>query len=415
MAFPWNRGDGQNQTAPADARRRARGRRARQEEARVERSRSSREQRHERVAWGVGAGLLLIVLGIVVFGFYREFYRPPRVWAGSVRGQEFKMGDLVERIRVLQGLTGQVDLSREPFEYLRNLINAEVLRQAAPSLGFSLTDEDIDQVIKAQFYPTVPDGQDSDPGQLDEEFRNNYQIFLARTGLAEEDFRVIVGEQLALQQLGLMLGRTIPETAQQVEVEWIRSEIEGRIDVGAVRARLGSGEEGSGEEFAKVAGEVGVSAGYADQTGYVGWVPQGAFPELDPALFGDEERDRPPLEVGQISGPIFTQEGIFIVRLITGPTEREFSDQMRTKLNIELVTKWQSDQQVRGADEGWLRMNFNSDLYSWVADQVRLSAPRGEIPGQQGAPGQGQPGGQGAPGGGGFPGGQRQTSGRGIR
>ena len=407
MAFPWNRGDGQNQTAPADARRRARGRRARQEEARVERSRSSREQRHERVAWGVGAGLLLIVLGIVVFGFYREFYRPPRVWAGSVRGQEFKMGDLVERIRVLQGLTGQVDLSREPFEYLRNLINAEVLRQAAPSLGFSLTDEDIDQVIKAQFYPTVPDGQDSDPGQLDEEFRNNYQIFLARTGLAEEDFRVIVGEQLALQQLGLMLGRTIPETAQQVEVEWIRSEIEGRIDVGAVRARLGSGEEGSGEEFAKVAGEVGVSAGYADQTGYVGWVPQGAFPELDPALFGDEERDRPPLEVGQISGPIFTQEGIFIVRLITGPTEREFSDQMRTKLNIELVTKWQSDQQVRGADEGWLRMNFNSDLYSWVADQVRLSAPRGEIPGQQGAPGQGQPGGQGAPGGGGFPGGQR--------
>ena len=406
MAFPWNRGDGQDQTAPADARRRARGRRARQEEARVESSRSTREQRHERLAWGIGAGLLVLVIGIVVFGFYQEFYRPPRVWAGSVRDQEFKMGDLVERIRVLQGLSGQVDLSTVPFEYLRDLLNAEVLRQAAPNLGFRLTDEDIDGVIKAQFYPFVPEGQESDPGQLDQEFQNNYQIFLARTGLADTDFRVIVREQLALQQLGLMLGRSIPETTGQVEVEWIRSEIEGRIDVGAVRARLGSEKTGDGEEFAKVAGEVGVPGGFADQTGYVGWVPKGAFPDLDGALFGDEERDLPPLEVGEISGPIFTQDGIYIVHLLTGPTDREFSNQMRNKLNIELVTKWQTDQQLRGANEGWLRMNFNSKWYAWVADQVRLSAPR-VAPGQQGAPGQGPPGSQGAPGGQGFPGGQR--------
>ena len=400
MAFPWNRGDGQDQTAPADARRRARGRRARQEAARVESSRSTREKRHERLAWGIGAGLLVLVIGIVVFGFYQEFYRPPRVWAGSVRDQEFKMGDLVERIRVLQGLSGQVDLSTVPFEYLRDLLNAEVLRQAAPNLGFRLADEDIDGVIKAQFYPSVPEGQESDPGQLDQEFRNNYQIFLARTGLAAADFRVIVQEQLALQQLGLMLGRTIPETTEQAEVEWIRSEIEGRIDVGAIRARLGSEKTGGGEEFVKVAGEVGIPAGFADRTGYVGWVPEGAFPELDGALFGDEERDIPPLEVGEISGPIFTQDGIYIVRLLTGPTDREFSNQMRNKLNIELVTKWQTNEQIRGANEGWLRMNFNSKWYAWVADQVRLSAPR-VAPGQQGASGQGAPGGQG------FPGGQR--------
>ena len=398
MAFPWNRGDGQDQTAPADARRRARGRRARQEEARAESSRSTREKRHEKLAWGIGSGLLVLVIGIVVFGFYQEFYRPPRVWAGSVRDQEFKMGDLVERIRVLQGLSGQVDLSTVPFEYLRDLLNAEVLRQAAPDLGFRLTDEDIDGVIKSQFYPSVPERQESDPGQLDQEFQNNYQIFLARTGLADADFRVIVQEQVALQQLGLMLGRTIPETTEQVEVEWIRTEIEGRIDVGAVRARLGTEKTGGGEDFIKVAGEVGVPAGFADRTGYVGWVPKGAFPELDGALFGDEERDIPPLEVGEISGPIFTQNGIYIVRLLTGPTDRDFSNQMRNKLNVELVTKWQTDEQIRGANAGWLRMNFNSKWYAWVADQVRLSAPRGN-PGQQGAPGQGAPGGQGFPGG----------------
>ncbi|HAI09472.1 MAG TPA: hypothetical protein DCM17_09110 [Dehalococcoidia bacterium] len=408
MAFPWNRGDAQDQIAPAQARRRARGRRARQEEAQTERTNLTSDQRHQRVAWGVGAGLLVLVLGIVVFGFYNEFYKPPRVWAGSVRDQEFKMGDLVERIRVLQGLSGKVDLSTVPFEYLRNLINAEVLRQAAPGLGFSLTDDDVNQVLRAQFYPQVPEGQQSNPGQLEEEFQNSYNIFLARTSLTDAEFRVIVKEQLALQQLGMMLGRTIPETAPHVEVEWIRADSDGRSDVAAVRRRLGDGQGVGGENFAKVASEVGTSAGFADQQGYVGWVPKGAFPDLDDALFGDDERDRPPLAIGEISGPLFTQDGVYIARILSGPEDREFTFQMHNKLNGELVTKWQNDEQAKGADEGWLRMNFNSKLYSWVADQVALSAPR-VAPGQQGAPpGPGSQGGlQGLPGGQGFPGGQR--------
>ena len=219
---------------------------------------------------------------------------------------------------------------------------------------------------------------------------------------------MIVKEQLALQQLAQMLSRTIPETVEHVEVEWIRADIDGRSDVAAVRRRLG-GEAGvGGEDFAKVASEVGVSAGFADQQGYVGWVPKGAFPNLDDALFSDAADDKESLPVGEISGPLYTQDGVYIVRKLSGPEDRGFTLQMRSKLNGELVTKWQNDEQAKGADEGWLKMNFNSKWYSWVADQVALSAPR-VAPGQQGAPpGQGGPGGlQGAPGGQGFPGGQR--------
>jgi len=406
MAFPWNRGDAQNQTAPADARRRARGRRARQEETKVEQTNLTRDQRHQRVAWGVGAGLLILVLGIVAFGFYNEFYRPPRVWAGSVRDQEFKMGDLVERIRVLQGLSGQVDLSTVPFEYLRNLINAEVLRQAAPELGFDLSDEVIEEAIRLQFYPTVPDGQESNPGQLEEEYQNSYNIFLARTSLTDKEFRVIVQEQLALQQLRFKLAQDIPATTESVEVEWIRSDIDGRVDVAAVRRRLGGEEAGDGENFSRVAGEVGTSAGFADQSGYVGWVPKGAFPDLDDAFFGNEERGIEALAVGEISGPLYTQDGVYIVHMLTGPTDWQIANRMGAKMIIELVNKWQNDQQAKGSKEGWLKMNFNSKWYSWVADQVALSATR-VAPGQQGAPGQGFPGGQGQPGGQGFPGGQR--------
>ena len=73
---------------------------------------------------GLGTALVAVVFGVVAFGYYREFYRPPRVWAGSVNNVEFTMGDLVQRIRVLQGVNryqgGQVNLGIVPFEYLQD-------------------------------------------------------------------------------------------------------------------------------------------------------------------------------------------------------------------------------------------------------------------------------------------------------
>ena len=173
MAFPWNRSTGAEQVAPAEGRRRSRSRRTRQREARNEPARLTRERRHQRAAFTIGIFLLLVVFGVVSFGYYQEFYKPPRVWAGSVRDVEFTMGDLVQRIRVLQGVSGRVDLSIVPFEYLSNLLDAEVLRQASPGLGISITDEDIDNALKEQFYPAAPAGQQTVPGQLDDEFRNS--------------------------------------------------------------------------------------------------------------------------------------------------------------------------------------------------------------------------------------------------
>ena len=385
MAFPWNRSNAPTGVTPAAGRRRGRARRARQAEVRAEPARLTREKRHQRLAIGVGSSLLLLVFGVVSFGFWQEFYHPPRVWAGSVRDVEFTMGDLVQRIRVLQGLSGRVDLSTVPFEYLKNLLDAEVLRQSAPGLGINLTDEDIEAALRGSFYPTPPAGQESDPGQLDEEFRNNYQIFLARTSLTDADYRIILEERLLLRQLTGLLGLSIQDPQEQVEIEWIRLDLQGNVDAAAVRRRLGD-EDSPGEDFGKVAGEVSQPGQFSNEVGYVGWVPRLAFPGLDRILYGDEEGDREPLGVGEISLPLFTQDGIYIIHKLSGPTEKELSGLMRFKLNTELVVNWQNEQQLAGSEAGWLRMNFNSRLYSWVADQVQLSAlrtPQGQGPGSR--------------------------------
>lgn len=346
-----------------------------------------RRQRRRRY-WSIGIGvfLLAVIFGVVVFGYYREFYRPPRVWAGSVNNVEFTMGDLVQRIRVLQGVNryqgGRVDLSRVPFEYLQNLINAEILRQKAPELGVKPTEEVIEAALRRQFQPTVPEGQEVDPGQLEREFQNTYQTFLTATGLADSEYRVILEEDLTRAGLSAMLSQEIESPQVQVEVRWIRMPIDpaetGTSDLqpDQVAKRL------EVEDFATVAREVSRSAGYADPSGYVGWVPRGAFPELDPLLYGDAELGRIALSPGEVSPPEYVQDGIYIVEKLSGPESRGIDDRMGIKLTLELTQKWQDEALQDGTSGGTVKMNFNSSLYEWVADQVFITTPRVPAPGQ---------------------------------
>ncbi len=339
-----------------------------------------RERRRRLWSIGLGVSLLLVIFGVVIFGYYWEFFRPPRVWAGSVNNVEFKMGDLVQRIRVLQGVNryegGRVDLSTVPFEYLQNLVNAEILRQSAPGLGIDPEDVAIENDLRRRFTPVVPEGQEVDSGQLEREFQNNYQTFLTATGLTDSEYRIIVEEEITEFGLFLLMGQEIESPQQHVEVRWIRLPIN-PSETGAsgllpdqVVQRL------EVEPFETVAREVSISAGYAGPSGYVGWVPEGAFPDLDPILYGDEELGTAALNPGEVSRPFYAPDGIFIVEKLAGPEEREVADQMRVKLALELSNNWKDQALQQGTGDGSVKMNFNSRLYEWVADQVFVTAPR---------------------------------------
>ena len=397
---------------PEGRRRRRRRREAAEADARQP-SRPGLERRRQRIAIIIGAALILVVLAIVGVGYYVEFYRPPRVMAGEVRDVRFTMGDLVDRIRVLQGVNryqgGRVDLSTIPFEYLQDMVHSEILRQAAPGLGFSVTEADVDEELRRRFRPVPPEGQEVDPGQLDQEYENALATFLTATRLSEDEYRVLVEEDLLRERLAVYIDAGIPETMQQVEVGWIRLEQDGPVAPQDVRDRL------EREDFAAVAGEVNVGAGVSNAEGYVGWVPQEAFPDLDDTLFGNPKREWEPLPVGEISDPVYTQTGVYIVQMISGPEERSLRGvfslmemdgaewdsltqeerqalskelQIRGRLAQQRVDQWFDDQLSRGTQEKWARIKFDSDLYAWVADQVQLSAPR--IP--QGPPQSGGPG-----------------------
>jgi len=336
------------------------------------------QRRQRRIGFGIGSVLILTIIGVVLLGYYQEFYRPPRVWAGSVRNVEFTMGDLVARIRVLQGVNryqgGQVNLSRVPFEYLQNLVNAEILRQRSPVLGIQIQDDDIEQELRRQFLPTADPGEETDPGQLESEFRNSYGGYLTATGLSDADFRVIVEEQLAQRALALSLAQEIEPIQPHVEVQWIQIPMDGEILIDDVAQRLAN------EDFTRVAQELNSANQFADPNGYVGWVPKGAFPDLDDYLYGNEEDEIAALKPGLVSGPIFTADAHYLLKVLAAAEDRELNNTMGQKLLQENVLLWQREALVAGTTAGTVRMNFNSRLYDWVTNQVFITAPRIDRP-----------------------------------
>ncbi len=380
MPFPWlrwfgsaNRGRGGRRRS-LRAQRQVRGENGSPQEA----PEIVADRRQRRFGFGIGTAFLFVIVGVVAFGYYQEFYKPPRVWAGSVRNIEFSMGDLVQRIRVLQGVNryqgGQVNLGTAPFEYLQNLVNAEILRQQAPLLGINFTDEDIGQELRRQFVPTADPGQETDPGQLEREFRDNYLTYLTATGLSDGEFRIIVEEQLTLRALAGLLSREIEDRQQQVEIQWIQLSLDSDILPNDVAQRL------ENEDFTRIAQELNMPSQYAGPDGYVGWVPRGAFPDLDDAIFGNGEEGIQSLAAGTFSEPIFSNDGFFLVKVLSGAEERELEVEMFLKLTMEMVESWQRDALESGTSQGFVRMNFNSRFYEWVTDQVIITAPRVDRP-----------------------------------
>ena len=226
-----------------------------------------------------------------------------------------------------------------------------------------------------RFRPEPAPGQEVDDAQLDAEYRSDYIAFLTQVNLDDGDYRRIVEERLQQRELFTRMLATLPAETPQVELQAIGIGINSDAAPEAVRERLQLGED-----FAAVAREINGS------DGNIGWVPEGAFPEFDPYLFGavDEdsgERSDPLLAPGEVSDPIYADETIFLIQIAGGPETRAVAPPMQFQLAGALVQEWKDDQLAQGSEEGWVKINFDSNRYAWVTDQVRIHrAPRYALP-----------------------------------
>ena len=69
-------------------------------------------------------------------------------------------------------------------------------------------------------------------------------------------------------------------------------------------------------------------------------------------------------------------DGIFLIIQVVNREMHAISEQMHHMLLRTTVERWLTNKWLEAVDRDNLEINFNSDLYAWVAKQVKQSRAR---------------------------------------
>ena len=305
----------------------------------------------------------MVVVGVLVYGYYSSYVAPARAVAAYVGNATITMGDVVKRMRALQAMGAYSDprsAASAPQETLISLVESEMAYQAALKKGVTATDLEVSYAIQSYFYPTPEEGEEVDPAALEREYEENYGAFLNASGLSDGEFRHMTRRSIVADKISSQLAEAIPNQANHVEVYWILI-LFGENYQGA-RQML---EEG--EDFATVCQQYNTDASYADENCYVGWVPEGAFPDLDETLFS--------IEHDTVSAPVSTTDGTYFIKVVGGPEVRDISETMRHKLELEAYGSWVDDLWDEYRANNAIRLIYNSERDAWAREQLKISEP----------------------------------------
>jgi foldase protein PrsA len=321
-------------------------------------SRRQREERQRRlILLGAGA-VLLLVLGILGFGYYETKFLKPASPVAVVNGVSLRT-DEYQRIVIFQRFTldqylqyletqlSQIDTSDEteaavaslfqqelaqlelqraqiPSQALETMIEEELIRQGAQERGITISEEEIDRAIEESYgyqrepiTPTITVTEPITPTPTlplvtKEEFEQAYEQYLAalaKAGVSERFFREMVRQDLLRSKMWEVMGREVPTSEEQVRVRRIVLETE--EEAKTVRERLEAGED-----FTTLAQEFSIDEATKEKGGDVGWM---TFDERDIAFSAMAFR----LEVGEISQVIETVRGYEILKLEEKDEDRE--------------------------------------------------------------------------------------------
>ena len=299
------------------------------------------------------AALALLLVGVLAVGWYVGSFQPPRRVIAEVNGEPVRVRDLVAYTR-LEGFptgfysTATVATARN--SYIRD----RILRLRASTLGVTVTAADVEESIAIRFEPP-PGPEEPRAVVLSEEGRELLAGFLDNENLdvREADYRSWIEGGLLVGAVSDHFAAELPEAVEQVFVHWI-------IASDSVNAQAAFDRVEAGEEFASVAADLNVELALAGETGEVGWVPRGAFPEFDILLFD------PDLELGGAIGPLVTTVGSIVIRVTDGPSEQPLEDEMRVLVSQSSLQEWmdgQTDELVDVSD-------LSIDDALWVLDRV---------------------------------------------
>lgn len=376
---------------------------------RRQQSRWAREQRQQRIALGFVIATVVLVIGILFFGIWREILSRPGQAVARVGARSLTLGSLAEEITYRANLLDrQIELAQRQVLEARSaaandptlsflsqyaeqqlqqlqlqrfqisdgqgmveeLIQRELIKQEATKRGIAVTTGDIDAEIVRQFQPQ-PSSSDIDattaatdtvalppapsPTPIPPDaWRANYQQTLTQYGLSEANFRRFTIEPLVWRtRLEEILTANVPTTTEQVRARHIL--LPTQADAADVLALLREAPN----SFADIAKVRSTDESNKDEGGDLGWFGRGVMaPEFEVAAFTTA--------AGQITGVISTTFGFHIIKVEERDANRPLTESELANSKAQAFNEWLQTA-ILSAD---VTRYFDSDKQNWLNKQI---------------------------------------------
>ena len=350
-------------------------------------SRREKERRQRLILVGIAAVIGCLIVGILAYGFYVEQIVKPSEPLAVVNGVRIstetyekrvlhqRMGIdratqelLIQRaqfdpeeeqdqflLQIIDQQLSQLSLQRSQVNgegFVDELIQEELIRQAAEEQGVAVSSEEIDRRIEEYFgyegdlptpVPSPPTEAITGTAELtptvaptpmtSERFDELYSEYLTglqeTIGMSEAEYREMVRAELLREKMENLVAEQVPTTELQIRARHIL--LDSRAEAEVVLKNL---EEG--EDFATLAEELSKDPGSAELGGDLGWFARGQMvPEFEEVAFS--------LEPGEFSGVVETPFGVHIILVEERDEDRELDAAMLNQRMTEAFQTWLFD------------------------------------------------------------------------
>ncbi|MBI4768437.1 MAG: peptidylprolyl isomerase [Deltaproteobacteria bacterium] len=391
------------------------------------------------------AGFVLVVVLIIGIPYYLKVLAPRYQTLLQVGKTTFNTQDLIKRLRLnpagQEG--GQLETATQ---LLQEMMHLELIRQEALKQKIVIPEKILNQEIQRRVMASA---------SPEEKFEDRYGSMLRRAGLKEKEFRTWVeldiyrgllfqnflekiprkaehidllaiitppGNKAEMIRTGLQKGQDFNRLAAENsidlesarkggEIGWMPKGVDemmtpGQIQGLGILAKTRSEAEKireqvlSGKNFAELARTYSLDRETGERGGQTGWVSAGfqegkAYAaevyELNPGevsppvstpegfwiikliektprgkVIDDIAFNLPP---GQVSPPLNTVKGIYFLK-IKGKELHPLSEDHRAKLANKTFSDWQAELAKKGAAEGWIKWDWGSEIFNWVVTHL---------------------------------------------
>ncbi|MFL2761415.1 MAG: hypothetical protein ACJ0A3_00530 [Dehalococcoidia bacterium] len=322
--------------------------------------------------------VILFIAGFIIWQeFSTKFIAPPKETMIQVNERSFSRGDLVKLVRAqfkeaeLYGTP--FNMGSDVFLALQELRDNEMLRVLSPELEISVTEAEIDEKIWLTFAPDDDSSKGKTDAQVRREFNEELGKYLNWVQLNEEEHRWIVESDLLRLKAMESISHLVKNPVEQVRLHRIVMSAGDETDIMQSKLRGAIGDSRDPEHIRLVLS--GIVREFSRDTdfsvrrngGDLGWIPanimvehEGYFWDLAPGALSERAGFLDP-----------TRQEEFIYFVISERNQSRELDPGDFEILKEIaLTNWINDK----TQEHQLKSEFNSEIYSWVIDQIRLAA-----------------------------------------